>query len=86
MSYAIFDNDACIRFIKDQETVFIAKSSIKSISLIRDEIIKLETDLCIGSIYIRHKDVTDPLTFMPIQLMTYLRYWISNLQPPGPNP
>ena len=86
MSYTIFDNDACIRFIRDTETVFIAKSSIKSISLIRDEIIKLETDLCIGSIYIRHKDVSDPITFVPISLMTYLRYWISNLQPPGPNP
>ena len=86
MSYAIFDNNACIRFVRDQETVFVAKTSIKNISLIRDEIIKLETDLCIGSIYIRHKDVTDPITFMPISLMTYLRYWISNLQPPGPNP
>ena len=86
MSYAIFDNNACIRFVRDQETVFVAKTSIKNISLIRDEIIKLETDLCIGSIYIRHKDVSDPITFMPISLMTYLRYWISNLQPPGPNP
>ena len=85
MSYAILDNNACIRFVRDQEAVFVAKTSIKSISLIRDEIIKLETDLCIGSIYIRHKEVTDPLTFMPIQLMTYLRYWISNMQPPGPN-
>ena len=85
MSYAIFDNNGCIRFVRDQETVFIAKTSIKSISLIREEIIKLETDLCIGSIYFRHKDVADPITFTPITLMTYLRYWISNLQPPSPN-
>ncbi len=86
MSYALYDNDDCIRFVRDGETFFIAKDSIKSISLIRSEIIKLETDLCIGSIYIRHKDVTIPLTFTPISLMTYIRYWISNLQPPGPNP
>ena len=85
MSYAIFDNNNCIRFVRDQETFFLVKPSIKSISLIRDEIIKLETDLCIGSIFIRHKDVTDPITFTPIALMTYLRYWVSNLQPPGPN-
>jgi hypothetical protein len=86
MSYAIIDNDACIRFIRDGEHFFVLKTSIKSISLIREEIIKLETDLCTGSIYIRFKDVTDPITFVPISLMTYLRYWVSNLQPPGPNP
>jgi hypothetical protein len=85
MSYAVINNTGVLTFIRDQQFFFVAKTSIKSISLIRDEIIKLETDLCIGSIYIRHKDVTDPITFMPIQLMSYLRYWVVDLQPPGPN-
>ena len=85
MSYAIINNTGVLTFIRDQQFFFVAKTSIKSISLIRDEIIKLETDLCIGSIYIRHKEVTDPITFMPISLMSYLRYWIVDLQPPGPN-
>ncbi len=84
MSYALFDNDGCIRFVRDGETTFITKSAIVNISLIRDEVIKLGMEPCTGSIYIRHKDVTDPITFTPIALMTNIKNWVSNLPPPIP--
>lgn len=84
MSYALYDNDGCIRFVRDGETTFIAKSSIVGISLIRNEVIKLCMDNCAASIYIRHKDVTEPVTFIPIALMTYIKNWVSNLPPPTP--
>jgi hypothetical protein len=85
MSYQIYDNNASIRFVNNGQTLFVMKSSIKAITQVREDMIKIDTGNCFGSIYFRHQDVSEPLTFMPIQLLTYLRYWVSNLQPPGPN-
>jgi hypothetical protein len=83
MSYEIYDYGACIKFVKDGIEFFLAKSTIKKISIIGSDTIKISTGNCLGSIFFHQRDVVAPENLIPIELVNYLNAWITeNVLPP----
>lgn len=82
MSYEIYDHWASIKFVKDGLEFLLAKSSIKKISLIGNDTIKISTGNCMGGISFHHGDVSSPGEVSPEELIGYLNAWITeNLLP-----
>lgn len=83
MSYEIYDHWASIKFVKDGVEFLLAKSSIKKISLIGNDTIKISTGNCMGGISFHHSDVVAPGEVSPEGLISYLNAWITaSLLPP----
>jgi hypothetical protein len=85
MSYTIVDNGGSLKILKGGRTLFIAKSSITEVTLIRENVIKLSRSNCLNSIYFRHQDVFSPYVFSPGGLAILLNSWVSNTPLPPPN-
>jgi hypothetical protein len=85
MSYTIFDNGGSIRVLSNGRTLFITKSSITEITVVRENIIKLSRSNCLNSLYFRHEDVTSPYAFSPAGLAILLNSWIANAPLAPPN-
>jgi|GEM_PF-5396851 hypothetical protein len=85
MSYTIFDNGGSLKILRDGRTLFITKSTITEITVIRENVIKLGRANCINSIYIRHPDVSSPFAFNATTLAILLNSWVANAPLPPPN-
>ena len=84
MSYEIYDHWACIKFVKDGVEFFLAKSSVRKISIIGNDTIKISTGNCLGSIFFHNQDVITPENLTPLEIVNYLNGWITqNLLPPN---
>lgn len=79
MSYYIFDNGDCIKFIKDGQLFFLAKSKVMDITVIREDVIKIGMSNCLSAIFFRHQDVASPVTFNAMMLTILLNSWVSKL-------
>ena len=79
MSYALFDNGDCIKFICDGQFFFLSKSSVTEIAVVREDVIKIGRDNCLSSIFFRHQDVASPFSYNAMMLAILLNSWVSNL-------
>lgn len=77
MSYQFINNGASIRIERDGESTSIGKKSIRDITHIREDLIKIDMgDDCQG-IYIRQMDVTAPSVSTAQELIYQLSLWIT---------
>jgi hypothetical protein len=83
MGYFIEDKSSSIRFVLGTKDFFLKKSSIKEISVVRADIIRINCGSCMGSIFIRHKDVTNPVTASAAVLALQLNTWLTVAAPGG---
>ena len=77
MGYVIEDKSSSIRFALGSRDFFLKKSSVKEISVVRADIIRINCGSCMGSIFIRHKDVTTPVTAFAAVLANQLNSWLT---------
>ena len=78
MTFQIFDTGASIKILSDWDIKMVMKSAIISVSVIKGDIIKIETANPLEAIYIRHRDVSIPATASPIILRDTLNTMVSN--------
>jgi len=83
VAYSIEDKVSSIRFVLGARDFFLKKSSIKEISVVREDIIRINCGSCMGSIFIRHKDVTAPVTAFAAVLALQLNTWLAVAAPGG---
>jgi hypothetical protein len=72
MNYQIANDGGNIKFYSGDKEFSLEKSAIKNIAIIREDIIKISTGSCIGSIFIRQRNVTEPTTTDAIDLVLWL--------------
>ena len=72
MNYQIANDGGNIKFYSGDKEFSLEKSAIKSIAVIREDIIKINTGSCIGSIFIRQHNVTEPTTVDANDLVLWL--------------
>ncbi len=85
MSYQITDTGASIRFVNDDGFFYLMKHDIKSISAIRDELLKIETGGCLHNLFINVGHVTEPAHTGPDNLANIMNLWITEfMRPPVP--
>ncbi len=83
MSYEIYDHWLSFKFVKDGLEFLLVKSSVKKITVIGNDTIKISTGNCMGGISFHVKDVSYPPNATAEQLMNYMNYMITlNLLPP----
>lgn len=81
MSYQIINNGASIKFISEAGQFLLPKEIVKQVAMVRDDIIKIVTGDCSGSIFIHHRDVSVPATGNTFLLFDELNVM---LNPPEP--
>ncbi|MEP7374736.1 MAG: hypothetical protein ABI675_15175 [Chitinophagaceae bacterium] len=62
MAIEIKNNGASIRFIGNAAEKLVMKHTIKNVSVIRQESIRIDMDETLKNIAFRHSDVTEPVT------------------------
>ncbi len=75
MNYRISNDGGNIKFLAGSKEFSLEKSAIKAIAVIGDYVIKISTGNCMGSIFIRQNNVTDPVTTDA----TDLAIWLNSL-------
>ncbi|MBS1577404.1 MAG: hypothetical protein JST09_19055 [Bacteroidetes bacterium] len=84
MSYEIYDHWVSFKFVVDGLEFLLVKSSVKKITAVGDDTIKISTGNCMGSISFHVEDVIYPPNVNAEQLMNYLNFMITlNLLPPA---
>ncbi len=84
MNYQIYDNGDDIKFVgTGGEVLSLMKSSIKEITVVREDVVKIGLGCCLSNIYFRHVDVSMPGTPSATDLVILISNWISGI---GPEP
>lgn len=84
MSYVINNNIATIRFTNGGQVYLLNKKAVREISVVRDDVIKISLGNCSSSIFIRHQDVSLPITQTAGILIDLMNVWISDYSVPDP--
>jgi Cu/Ag efflux protein CusF len=80
MTYEISDNIQSIRFVAGGKEALIYKQAIKEITLVHDDVLRLETGE--STIVFHHSNVALPSTPTPEVLLGVINEWISDFAPP----
>lgn len=72
MTYQIANDGGNIKFFAGSKEFSLEKSVIKEISVVRDDIVKINTGNCLGSLFIRHRNINDPITTNALNLAIWL--------------
>jgi len=72
MSYQIVDNGSTIKFVGDSGELLIIKRNIHAISVVRDDMIEINTGHPLRNYFFRWKDVYDPVVGTAIDLRDFL--------------
>lgn len=86
MSYQINDTGASLRFTSGDGFFFLMKHHIKAIRYVRDNMIKVDTGCCFGSLFIHANQVTVPVNTGADNLAQILNGWITNFLQGYPDP
>ncbi|MBS1610439.1 MAG: hypothetical protein JSS70_17120 [Bacteroidetes bacterium] len=85
MNYQITNDGGNIKFFAGSKEFSLEKSTIKGITVIRDDIIKISTGNCMGSIFIRQSHVTDPATTDATDLAIWLNGMMTEFEDTPPS-
>lgn len=77
MSYQIVNNGPSLKIIYSGTEVSFSKKSIQEITLVREDIIKIDTGNKCDSIYIRRSQITIPVVTNIPELINQLNLWIT---------
>ena len=69
MSYQIINDITSLKIVGSSGEIAVAKDSIKDVSVLRGSVIKIGTGDCMRSIYIKHSEISDPITPHPNNLL-----------------
>jgi hypothetical protein len=82
MNYQIVNDGGNIKFFAAGKEFSLEKSAVKGISIVREDIVKISAGDCMGSIFIRQHDVTDPATFNADHLVNLLNNMMTDYETP----
>lgn len=77
MTYQIFNQGSSIRVLADQGELLLLKQSIHRISVVRDDIVEINTGHPLRNIFIRFRDVTIPQLTSALDLQNFINNLIS---------
>ena len=69
MNYQVIDNITSIKFFSENGVFLLMKEAVEQITVIREDIIKVSMGKCAGSIFFRHRDVSNPVTTNALELV-----------------
>ncbi|MEP7374735.1 MAG: hypothetical protein ABI675_15170 [Chitinophagaceae bacterium] len=81
MKYEIYDNEASLDIYTNEnydKSVMVMKHSVKRIGIVREDIIRIDTGNPLESVFIRHRDVLQPVTQTAIDLVYLFNRLISD--------
>jgi hypothetical protein len=85
MTYQIANDGGNIKFFAGSKEFSLEKSAIKEIAVLRDDIVKINTGNCMGSLFIRHRNVTDPVTTNAMDLAIWLNVMMADFEETPPS-
>ena len=85
MNYQISNDRGNIKFFADGKAFSLEKSTIKGIAVLRDDIIKISTGNCMGGIFVRHRNVIEPVTINAADLAVWLNAMMIVFEMPPPS-
>lgn len=74
MEYQIIDSGASLKILNEVGQKIVVKSSVVSVTIVRVEVIRVELQNPDSIIYLRHSNVSAPVTASPNEL----KEWINN--------
>ncbi|MBS1577406.1 MAG: hypothetical protein JST09_19065 [Bacteroidetes bacterium] len=85
MNYQVSNAGGNIKFFAGSKEFCLEKSTINRIAIIRNDIIKISTGNCMGSIFIRQSHVTDPVTTDATDLAIWLNGLMTEFEDTPPS-
>lgn len=79
MAYQIVDNGGSIRMVGDMGELLVMKRLIQRISVVRDDIIEINTGDPLRNIFFRWAEVYDPQTASAIELRDFIAGLITGI-------
>ena len=77
MSYQIINNGPSLKIIYAGAEMSVSKRSIQEITVVREDVIKIDTGNKCDSVYIRHSQITVPVVGSITDLIDELNVWIT---------
>lgn len=84
MSYQIINYPAVIKFISEEGECSLAKNAVTRISAVREDLLKINYGDCASGIFIRHRNVTAPITTDILALIEALNEMLIPYTPSTP--
>ena len=80
MTYQIANDGGNIKFFAGSKEFSLEKSGIKEIASVRDDLVKINTGNCMGSVFICQRNVSDPVTTTAADLAIWLNLLMTEFE------